>query len=370
MITVAAVLILLFLLAFLVRWLYDRFWERGFSCRISFRDEYAVEDEISALREVLVNDKLLPLPVVEIDFHMDKRLQFGGGQNASVSDRTYRRDVFALSVRQKITRTLDFKCVGRGWFRVEEAGIMAQDLFLTQKYLSSQPQHTDFYVLPRPVPTEQINIPFSRVMGAVVSRKKVYDDPFEFAGLRGYSRGDPMKYINWKATARAGELLVNLHESTLSQKVILLLDMEGKGVLQADLLNESAVRIACSLCERLLREGVELSVYSNGVDVQTGLPLKLESVSGGASALYLKKKFACVEADNDLPPVCESVSRESGQSGEEDLLVLVSRSQREEDVSAFAQAVGKGRGVLIIPYREEHKALDAPKTVDVVWMEV
>ena len=35
------------------------------------------------------------------------------------------------------------------------------------------------------------------------------------------------KYINWKATARAGQLLINLHESTLSQRVIIALDMEA-----------------------------------------------------------------------------------------------------------------------------------------------
>ena len=43
-------------------------------------------------------------------------------------------------------------------------------------------QNTEFYVLPKPVPTGQIMIPFSRIMGSVLSRKKVYDDPFEFAG--------------------------------------------------------------------------------------------------------------------------------------------------------------------------------------------
>ena len=58
-----------------------------------------------------------------------------------------------------------------------------------------------------------------------------------------------MKYINWKATAKTGQLLVNLHESTLSQKVAVVLDLEGLGVQQADLLNEEAVRIA-----RLARE--------------------------------------------------------------------------------------------------------------------
>ena len=37
----AAVLLLLFLT---LRWLYDRFWQKGLSCRISFTGEYAVED--------------------------------------------------------------------------------------------------------------------------------------------------------------------------------------------------------------------------------------------------------------------------------------------------------------------------------------
>jgi len=357
------ILAVLFLLFLFLRFLYDRFWNRGLSCTLAFREEYATEGEASALSEVLVNDKRLPLPVVEIDFHMDKRLRFADGQNASVSDRSYRRDVFALSVRQKITRTLDFQCTGRGWFRISEAGMMAQDLFLTRKYLASQPQHTEFYVLPRPVPVQQISIPFSRIMGAVLSRRKIYDDPFEFAGLREYSRSDPMKYINWKATARAGEMLTNLHESTLSQKVVVLLDMEGR----ADPLNEDSVRIACSLCERLLREGVELDIYSNGTDIMTGGVWKLEGISGAGSLLFLKKRFACVQADNGLPDVCGCYPERTGQ---EDLLVLVSRSQRQELADGFSNTVGKGRGVHVIPCRAEHKELAPSKNVDLVWTEV
>lgn len=360
---VLIILIVLFLLYCLLQFLYDRFWSRGLTCTLLFRDEYAVEDETSALNEVLVNDKRLPMPVVEIDFHMDKQLRFDDGQNASVSDRSYRRDVFALSVRQKITRTLEFHCAGRGYFQIDKAGIMAQDIFLTRKYLDSQPQNTEFYVLPKPVPVQQISIPFSRIMGALLSRKKIYDDPFEFAGLREYSRSDPMKYINWKATARTGEMLVNLHESTLSQRVVILLDMEGK----SDVLNEDSVRIACSLSESLLREGIEIDIYSNGTDVTTGEQWKLEGVSGSGSLLFLKKRFACVKADNDLPPVCDC---RNGKVGDEDLLVLISRSQRQELADDFSAAVGKSRGVHVIPWRAEHKELAAAVNVDTVWLEV
>ena len=104
-----------------------------------------------------------------------------------------------------------------------------RSLLLSKKYVGASPQSTDFYVLPRPVPTQRIQIPFSQIMGSVLSRKKVYDDPFEFAGLREYTKSDPMKYINWKATAKTGNMLVNIHESTLSQKVAVLLDMVHRG---------------------------------------------------------------------------------------------------------------------------------------------
>ena len=103
--------------------LYDHFWQKGLGCEIQFTQDYAVEDETSALSEVIVNRKLLPLPVLEISFHMDRRLQFGDGQNASLSDMTYRRDVFAAAAQQKITRRLEFKCAGRGYFRISEAGL-------------------------------------------------------------------------------------------------------------------------------------------------------------------------------------------------------------------------------------------------------
>lgn len=357
--------LLLGLLIWLSRKLYDRFWNRGLSCELKFQADYGIEDELSALSAVIVNDKLLPLPVVEIDFHMDKRLHFADGQNSSISDQSYRRDIFSLSLRQKITRTLEFKCAGRGYFRISEAGLTARDLFLTREYHDSCSQNTEFYVLPRPVPTELINIPFSRIMGSILSRKKIYDDPFEFAGLREYSRGDPMKYINWKATARAGELLVNLHESTLSQRVILLLDMEGA----ADPLNEASVRIACSLSHRLLLSGAELSVYSNGPDVQDGGAWKLENLVGENVVLYMKKKFACVESGSRLPEICGCLPTETGL-GEEDLLVLISRRQRQELADDFARTVGKGKGVQVIPCRPDHKELAGSSHVDMIWMEV
>ena len=218
-------------------------------------------------------------------------------------------------------------------------------------------------MLPKGVPVGQVAPPFSRIMGEMVSRKKIYDDPFAFAGLRDYARGDPMKYINWKATARAGKMLTNLHESTLSQRVVLLLDMEGA----ADPLNEASVRLCCALCQRLLEEGVSLAAYSNGTDAATGARWELEGLQGGGSQLYLKKRFACIQAGDGLEDVCRVLPE---QPGKEDLVVLLSYRQRPELAEDFAQAVGPGRGVQVIPCRGERRELPAHKNVSLVWTEV
>lgn len=362
------VLVILALLLFAERILYDKFWAKGLRCSIQFQSDCATEGETAALTEVLTNRKLLPLPVVEIDFHMDRRLQFTDVNNTALSDRSYRRDVFALSFRQRITRTLEFHCAGRGYFEISQAGMMAHDLFLHRKYVGSYPQSTAFYVLPRPVPTEQINIPFSRVMGTVLARKKVYDDPFEFAGLREYSRSDPMKYINWKATARAGKMLTNLHESTLSQRVVLLLDLEQQNLLHADRLTEAAIRIACSLTERLLRENIEVLLLTNGTDVQTGEPWSMAELSGGGSVLTLRKRLACVQAGERLPRVL-SLLPTGEQAVQDDLLVLVTAGATEQSLQDFAGHCGKERGVCVAPYENSHAELPAPAAVDLLWLE-
>src|SRR5207245_813389 len=62
---------------------------------------------------------------------------------------------------------------------------------------------------------------FSSYSGPIVSRRK--GEGMEFADIREYTHGDPFKRIEWKSTARTGELMVReLHaETTLNVMIIL-----------------------------------------------------------------------------------------------------------------------------------------------------
>ena len=278
---------------------------------------------------------------------MGKGLRFTDEANTAVSDYTYRRDVFALGPRQKITRTLEFRCARRGYYRIDQAGLDVRSLLLTKKYVGSTPQATDFYVLPRLVSTQRIQIPFSQIMGNLTSRQEgLRRPPLAFAGLRGYVRGDPMKYINWKATAKTGQLLVNLHESTLSLKVAVVLDLEGPGRAAGRPAQRGGgahrLHAVCAAAggghqgQRLLQ--------------RVGRPQR--PAHGGcrrspaqAACLALRKAFACAQAANGLEPIEGFFPSGEGQRDENSLLcVLVTRDQRESLARAFAQRAASGSG--------------------------
>lgn len=88
------------------------------------------------------------------------------------------------------------------------------------------------YVYPRQVDTARIQMICRAVSGMVLSRNRLYEDPFEFSGIRDYRKEDPMNRINWKSSARMGDLMVNQFDATTSVEVTVLLDIEDANILR------------------------------------------------------------------------------------------------------------------------------------------
>ena len=129
-------------------------------------------------------------------------------------------------------------------------------------------------------------IPYQKIMGDILTRRYTYEDPFEFQGIRPYQPYDSMRDVNWKATARTGELRTNLHGYTVRQEVCLLLNLESETMIEYAQLREESIRIANSLSEMLLAQGIPVGIYSNAKDLLTKQELHLKS---GADQHHLKQ---------------------------------------------------------------------------------
>lgn len=279
---------------FIIEEVYKKCWNHNLEIDVFLPEEQLYEGDITNIKEVIINDKMLPLPILEVFFHFKKGLKYTDMANSLVSDKLYRRDVFAVGMKRKISRTFEVACVKRGYYTLESLELMSSDLFMQQKFLGEKQFFKEFYVFPKKVKSEKIGLPYKKIMGDLISRKHLYEDPFSFGGVRDYAITDPMNRINWKASAKAQDLIVNMYESSINQKIVVVLDTFENRNSGSEDLNEESIRIAAALVERLFFQGVEVTLIGNGSDLITKELLCMKHLKG-AGVPMIKQRLARLE---------------------------------------------------------------------------
>lgn len=283
-----------------VKHIYAKNWAKGLAVDISLSESKVYPGSEVVLTETIVNCKWLPLPMIHVKFAIDRELRFAGDvDNMTVSDKNYKCDVFSLLFYQKITRKLPFTCLKRGYYHIGDVDVVSTDLFMKNVVSVTIPVNQDLVVYPEVFDSEMVDIPYRRIMGTILTKRYTWEDPFEFRGIREYQSYDTMKYINWKASAKTGQLKVNTFENTSAQEVSIWLNVEDEGIWVYDDLKEKSISLACSLSCRLLEQGIAVSMISNGEDRICGETLFVESgcdgghrdtIVNGLARIDLRKK--------------------------------------------------------------------------------
>lgn len=239
------------------------YWDKNIVVSLRFLQQFVYAGEQAQMTECVENGKKLPLPILEVAFHVDKGLVFQDCENTNVSDYTYKRDIFALLGNQRITRRLALHCPKRGYYSIEETNLTTFSLLHERRFSADFPAKAQMYVYAARTDVSDIMSACERLMGNMQCAKRLFEDPFAFASIREYTITDPMKAINWKASAKTGELMVNTWESTLTEKVMIYLDLEDRGILKQDALIEESVSVAASLAQRMIGRGMEVGICVN-----------------------------------------------------------------------------------------------------------
>jgi len=245
---------------------YKYVWLRGVDVKLWFDTDALYAGGQTKLYEVIENRKQMPLPVLEVGFHTKKELDFADTENTSVSDYIYKRDVFSVLGRQRITREIAVDCKKRGHYAVSDADITTHTLLYQKSYSVGIETDASIYVYAKMTDVSEIMAVCERMLGTLQCAKRLYEDPFAFRTIRGYTTDDPMKTINWKASAKTGALMVNTFDSVQSQKAMIFLDVADTGILKQEALVEESIAIAATLARKLLRQGIETGFAFNGAD--------------------------------------------------------------------------------------------------------
>lgn len=350
------------------RVLTKKLWNRGLGVSLRFRDSYIYEGDTSVLQEIVTNDKLLPLPALEVRLSMSPYLVFTGEsrENSGISDQTYKRDVFSFLFHQKVTRSLEFCGIRRGCYQIRQADVKAYDFFYRDCGYAAYPQDTMLYVYPAQVDSRRIDTICTAISGSVLVQNSLFPDPFEFCGIREYTPSDPMNRINWKASARMDQTMVNQFDSTTNLDLAVVFDLEDSRILKENALVEETIRIAASLTARLIRQRMSVSLYSNASIPDCDGIFHREIPAETGQIAQLNQQLACIDGTGaSAVELLTSITLTNEQ-----LMILISKNTSEDILDKVRTLADASHPVLwVIPRHPANEAAlpEIPYVRTLVW---
>lgn len=220
---------------------------------------------------------------------------------------------------------------------------------MENNYYKDIPQDTFLYVYPGDVPIDRLKLLMHRLGGLLEGRRGMVEDPFAFAGMREYDGTDPMNRINWKASARSGNLMVNLQNSTYSPRVACFVDVEDVTMWKHMEIHEEAIRLAASLLRSVLKKGIPASLYTNGEDFLSGSLVQVPEGSGRGQTEKINRSLSRLNLNAKKRPgpiSVELLRMEHELTSTQQVVVLITENQGEALQDAVRKMASKGASFL------------------------
>lgn len=337
-------LFLAVILFLLQRQLYFRIWRKKLSLSVSFSDERTTEGECNGVIERVENRSILPINVIFIKYTILRSCSpFSGGEGRK--EISFKIGIGGRKIKE---RRYSLEGLKRGLYTISPVEASGHDIFLSTEYDNIFHSPSSFFVYPRRVDTPSFDIACRTLLGIVLSRRRRNEDPFELRGIRDYMTHDSLRSVNWKASAKTGELKVNEHDWTTDEGASIVLDLRTG----TDEEKEKLISYASTVAERFLKRGISTSVVSNARSSRDGRRIISGSGSGRSHINTIDEALALIKTtavSPETPRDLLSLIREVNTT-----LLLVTRTP-DEDAELFD-------AVICI---EEGRRLQKPAVIEV-----
>lgn len=327
-------------------------YERHFSTKAAFQGE-----EVEMV-ERIVNRKLLPLPWVRLESMMAQGLVFGAQSNLDIrSGERFQNHIslFSLLPYRQIVRRHKVLCAKRGFYRFDSATMTAGDPVGLNQPTMRFPLSLTLTVYPEVIPYEELPLPSHSWLGDLAVRRWIVEDPFLTAGTREYRSGDTLRLVNWKATARAGNLQVHKRDYPADHRLVICLNLEihekmWKTVIDPERI-ERAIQYAASVAVYAISRGIDTGFLSNGWQAdEMNAPIVIEAGGGQAHMERLLASMAKLQLETvmTMPDLLEMERK--GNPTDTDYLII-SCHQGEKLMEKVEELRLQGNGVewMIVP---------------------
>lgn len=333
---------------------YKSFWYKNLNVNIKFADKFIEAGEKSTLVEVINNAKALPLPVIHVKFAVSRSFLFSDYANVAVTDMYHRNDAFSVMGNRKITRKLEFVAGSRGLYEIQNANVIGRDLFMTTNFAERINCDTSIYVFPKKIRDLKYEMALNTILGEIESRKSLIEDPYTFRGIRDYDVSDNMSKINWKATARTSNLMVNLYNHTSEHKVKIILNVDVNTMYKLFLLRETCIELASTTAQYMLKHKIPVMLNSNGLDKITGVCGEIDFGASYNHLISIDKYLARIDKDAGVDKFMEIINDEVKELDTTVSYIIISTNYSKDIMLKLSYMKKCGIDIhMIIPYYKD-----------------
>lgn len=341
-----------------------RYWSRHLFDRLTLtvkaQEKRAFIDEPLTIAVELENKKPLPLPWYEWRVALSEALP---AENETVAAAVapglkwlVRKG--ALGWYQKHEWAFTVHPSERGFHQFGPSKLKSADLLGAFPRSIDNDDRQHLIVFPRVFPVEELGLPADRPFGERKGGNRIFEDPLRIAGLREYRPGDPLRRIDWKATARTGDLQSRVYEPSATQQLYLLVNIDTmehawEGYLREEL--ETTVSVAASLAVWAAGARYAVGLLANGAFPDADRPIRLAPSRSRDQLTRILEALAVIQPLT-MGDLAGAIQRESGRLPAGSTIVVVASLMPDPLAGALARLHDEGHHVFVAATSE--RALD------------
>jgi uncharacterized protein (DUF58 family) len=320
----------------------------------------------------LVNDKLLPVPWVDVRDVVPEDMPIGEERLAPSGqpNHVFLRRSTHLGWYERVNWPLQLDLPARGFFRMGPARMASGDVFGFFPVEAEGGGTSPIIVYPTTYSLPDLGLPADRPFGDRKGRDRIFEDPSRFSGLRDYRPGDSMRRIDWKASARHQALQSRVYEPSSTLNLLLAVNVDTmahswQGYVPETL--ERVLSVAGSVARYALESGYAAGLVANGAYPTADRPLRVPIGARSEQLTRILEALAVIGplTMTSLPMIIE---REAHSFPFGATLVCVTAQMDEALAAALHRVRDSGHHVLVLSLAGEPfgESLGSISVIDVL----
>ena len=304
------------------------------------------------LRLRLANRKALPVPWLEVRQQLPEALAVEGAHTtpSGAAGVVMLERTTSLAGHERVEWSLTLLASKRGYYRIGPARLRSGDIFGIFDREVTVAGGEALVVYPRTYPLDDLGLGSTRPFGELRGGQRIFEDPVRVVGVRDYLPGDPLKRVDWKATARAGRLQSRLYEPSRTQSVVVALNistMEHSWQGANPLLLERGVVVAASIASWAFEAGFALGLVANGSFPNADRPIRIGAGRRPDQLAHVLEALAMI-SPMTTSELSEQLSRRRHTVPAGATLIVVAARMPEELAAALLRHREEGYDVHVV----------------------